>query len=261
MNLHDDEVIAAYVDGELDDATRTQFESAMAADAGLARRVAVQQALRRRLRDAFGGALDEPVPERLLAAARSAPADPASRVVPLRPRAAATSGRWRAHAPWLAAAASLVLGIAIGQRMVTGAGGGDGASLIVADASGPLARGALAEALTDQLAAYGTGSAEGVLVGLSYRAGSGEYCRTFEIDGREVAQAGLACRAGGGEWRVDVLETLEPESRAAGGLRQAGARLPESVRAAVERSITGEVLDAEEERAAREAGWRASAIP
>lgn len=255
MNLNDDATVAAYVDGELDATTRAQFERAMAADAGLARRVAEQQALSQRLRAAFDATLDEPVPERLVAAAHGAARGTAS-VLPLRRTESPGRERWRWAAPWLAAAASLVLGLVLGHRL---GGDGDGSGLIVADADGPVARGALADALTSRVGESGADAgSDNVLVGLSFRSQVGEYCRTFEIDGRSIGQAGLACRTEAGAWRVDVLETLEPRAPASEGLRQAAsARLPDAVRAAVEHSIDGDVLDATEERAARDAGWAA----
>jgi len=65
-----DERWMAYVDGELDAGERAAFEAALAGDPQLAQRVREQRALRRRVADAFTPDLDEPVPERLLAAAR-----------------------------------------------------------------------------------------------------------------------------------------------------------------------------------------------
>jgi hypothetical protein len=65
-----DEVLMAYVDGELPPEERARIEAAMRADAEVARRVQQQQALRASLRSAFEGVLREPVPDRLLAAAR-----------------------------------------------------------------------------------------------------------------------------------------------------------------------------------------------
>jgi hypothetical protein len=69
-----DEVLMAYVDGELPAEERARIEAAMQSDADVARRVAQQKKLRTDLRAAFDGVLREPVPERLLAAARGEPA-------------------------------------------------------------------------------------------------------------------------------------------------------------------------------------------
>ena len=65
-----DEIVMAYVDGELGDATRAAIEVAMTTDADLAQRVARHRELRKRVQGAFDPVLAEPVPERLLAAAK-----------------------------------------------------------------------------------------------------------------------------------------------------------------------------------------------
>lgn len=72
MNVTD-ELLMAHVDGELDAEARVAVEAAIAADPELQRRVARQQALRDKLRASFDSVLAEPVPERLIEAARSAP--------------------------------------------------------------------------------------------------------------------------------------------------------------------------------------------
>ena len=70
MKLYDDETLGAYVDGELDVAACDAIERALAQDADLARRVEEQRRLRRALGTAFDSTLTEPLPERLLHAAR-----------------------------------------------------------------------------------------------------------------------------------------------------------------------------------------------
>jgi len=119
MTISDD-VLMAYADGELDLRTRAQVEDAIAADPQIARRVAAHQALRGTLRAGFDKVLDEPVPDRLIAAARATSGAPSQSrveppqdrvVVPLRPRRTRTLAlpRW-ALPQWGAIAASFVLG-------------------------------------------------------------------------------------------------------------------------------------------------------
>jgi anti-sigma factor RsiW len=74
-----DEDLMAYADGELDTKTRAQVEEAMAADPQIARRVAEHKALRHRLRSSYDKVLDEPVPDRLVAAARGRASSPTRR--------------------------------------------------------------------------------------------------------------------------------------------------------------------------------------
>ena len=67
---YDDETLMAYADGELDAAQRAQIDAAIAQDPGLALRVQEHKALRARMTGAFSRVLDQPIPERLEAAAR-----------------------------------------------------------------------------------------------------------------------------------------------------------------------------------------------
>ena len=59
-----DELLTAYVNGELDEAGRARVEQAISQDARVAQRVAQQRALRGRLRNVFEGILREPAPRR-----------------------------------------------------------------------------------------------------------------------------------------------------------------------------------------------------
>lgn len=250
MNPHDDETLLAYVDGELDPGARADFESAMAADQVLARRVAEQRRLRAALQGAFDPVLDEPVPDSLALAARGGTPAGRATVVPIQ---RGRDGRLPVRTTWFAAAASLVLGLVLGQRL--GVRGAD-ASLVVADGGALVAAGALADALTNQLAGHPAEDG-GPRLGLSFLSKDGGYCRTFTMSGAEALQGGLACRSAEGRWQVRVLEAVYVEETVSGALRPASSvALPESVRRAVDASITGETLDAAAEKAARNARWR-----
>lgn len=244
-----DEMVMAYVDGELDPADAARVEAAIAGDPDLAAAVARHRALRRRLGAAYAPVLDEPVPERLLAAARRE-AVTTSKVTEIRAAAAARATvprrRW-SWPEWGAMAASLLLGALFSQTLVQRE-----QPALVSAADGVLrARGALADELNGQLAAAPVESGL-VAVGLSFRASSGEYCRTFVLR-QQQALAGLACRSGD-QWQVPVLtQTRLPAS---GDLRLASTALPAAVLGEVDARIDGEPLDADAERAARDAGWR-----
>lgn len=252
MNITE-ETLMAYVDGELDPPTRAAVDAAIASDPALARRVARQQALRQKLRAAFDGVLDEPVPDRLIVTARNAPAaSPATKVTELvRARAeksARLERRW-SWPQWGAMAASLVLGVLLGQALLRPPADAP----IVARNGRLVAQDALAEALSNQLASGQPIDAR-VALGLSFRSKSGEYCRTFVLrEGQGLA--GLACREGDA-WAVEIVAPGESPGSAGTDYRMAGAELPLLVLQAVEQRIEGESLDASGEAAALERGWR-----
>jgi hypothetical protein len=244
MTISEDTLLA-YVDGELDAAAREEVEAAIAADPQLAQRVQQEQGLRDMLRAAYDPALAEPMPARLLAAARGAP--PAAKVVDLAAerasrKAAATPTRaWVGGWPqWGAMAACLVVGVFVGRSALI-APAGDA----VATRGGPMvARGELASAQSADAP---------VQIGLSFVSRGDEYCRTFLL--RQGSAAGLACRHGD-DWQLRVWAQDSAASAAAGGLRMAASATPPAVLRAVDEQIQGSALDAEAERAALQRGWR-----
>lgn len=251
-----DDLLAAYVDGELSEAERAQVEQAIARDARLAQRVAQQRALRGRLRNVFDGVLHESVPQRLVNAARHEAVGPAQIIDLARVRAARArrNERRRLPVPRRAAvglAASLLIGIGAGlllEHLFVSAGPTeyrDGALL----ASGPLHR-----ALNEQLATAAPGTSA-VRIALSFHAKSGSYCRTFVFDGTRTL-TGLACREQD-RWHLLMLLGADTAAAAAGpqGYRLAGATLPAALLQAVNERISGEPLDANAEARARHSGW------
>jgi hypothetical protein len=243
-----DEMLMAYADGELDLVARAEIEAAMARDPEVARAVERHRALAARVHTAYDGILEEPVPERLATLA-SAPGD--ARVVGLAARRAERAapeqrkialGRWELPA-WSAAAAAIFVGVLLGVAIARGP-----ASPYEETAAGLVARGALAEGLSSQLASAPEKSA--VHIGTTFRDRSGDYCRTFHYQ-RGTPTAGLACRSGE-EWRIEVLAAAASQQ---GELRPATA-MPLVVLQMVDAKISGEPFDASQEEAARDAGWR-----
>jgi hypothetical protein len=240
-----DETLMAYADDELDAQTRAAVEAAMAADPEIARRVAQHKDLRGKLRLAFDKVLDEPVPDRLVATARSLPAvRREGNVIPLR-RKSAPAWSWP---QWGSIAASLVIGVIVGQLVMRSSGVGP----VTARNGQLLASGALAHALSGQLAGDQPQAAL-VQIGVSFRAKSGGFCRTFVLHDAS-ALAGMACRDKDA-WRVQVLAQSEKQAGSTDGYRQASSAMPKSVLQAVDDQIEGEPLDAQGEAAARSKDW------
>jgi hypothetical protein len=233
------EMLMAYADGELDAAGCAEVEGAMRDDASIEGRVAQFREERRLLQAAYAHELDEPVPEKILAALREAP----QAFVDFRRRSVAgprRTMRWR----YTALAAGIVMAVGVGviawQR-----------SLMIRNVgNAELAGGALARALSDQLSA--DANAGEVRVGLSFLAKSGAYCRTFSIRGGS-SSAGLACRREG-QWDIEVL--VPSKAQGEGAYRTAGTDIPPEVLRMVEAEIAGEPLDGAGEMAARAGHWQ-----
>lgn len=248
-----DEMLMAYADGEADAATRAQVEAAMREDPEVGRRVERHRALRELMRGAASAALDEPVPERLIAAARgraSAVGAGADLSRAKEARAARKTPALRRGWQPTAMAASLLVGLSVGYLLWHGSG-----TLIRAVSGGGLVAGAaLADTLSSQLS-DDRSPARVATTGLSFRAKSGGYCRTFALTGAD-ASAGLACHEVNG-WQIKVL-VQSPSEGSAANFRAAGSELSPAIRAAIEGSIEGEPLDHAGEVAARRAGWAAA---
>lgn len=235
------EMLAAYADGELDPLAARQVERAIAADPALADQVERHRALRATLAAAFAPIAAAPVPDRLIQMV------PDARVVDLaaaraaRARAAAApERRWRLWAGMGGMmAASLVLGVLVGR-------GADNGPIESRDGM-LVASGGLGRALDTQLAsADGGNSAPHILV--SFRDGSGRYCRSFS----GAALSGIACKEEAG-WVL--RETRGGGTATASEFRQAGSA-DAALMADAQAMMAGEPLDAAAEEAARAKGWR-----
>jgi hypothetical protein len=240
-----DETVMAYVDGELDNATRAALEVAMTTDTDLAERVAREHRLRARLHSEFNPVLREPIPERLLAAANDTSAKGRTGNIISFKRIPARGWSWP---QWAAVAASLVLGVLIAPQLRHEPSEGP---LGIRDGE-VLASGVLADALSEQLASNQVANAP-VHVGVSFLSRNGDYCRTFMLRNKG-AVAGLACREGG-SWRLQVLAALDRATSASGEYQPAASSLPPAIEQSVDALIVGDPLDAKGEAAARRKGW------
>jgi hypothetical protein len=250
-----DEALMAYADGEVDEATRAIIETAMRENPEIRRRIAEHRALRETMQGAFSAILEEPVPQRLIDAARGQTAAPAGgHVVDLaRARRAAAGQAPGSRRSWqpAAMAASLLVGLALGY-----VGWHSAKPLVTTGSSGELIAGAgLADALSNQLS-EDRSPGLAAITGLSFRAKTGDYCRTFSLTGSH-ASSGLACHEGDG-WKIKVLAQSPAATSNSSNFRPAASADPPAIRVAVEESIDGEPLDRAGEIAARQSGWSAA---
>jgi hypothetical protein len=242
-----DEILMAFADGELAEPARSEVERAMRTDPAVAERIALHRALRSRVSNAFADVLDEPVPRRLQASLVSGKVVHLDAVRAARQQQVREQSSW-SWRQWGAMAASLVVGVlagALGLRSLQG--DTELASMSVKDGA-LVAQGKLDTALTQQLASAGAAGSQ-VRIGVSFAARDGSYCRSFAMG----TAAGLACRKGG-QWAIPVLAEGTPG--APGAYRQASSETPPAVLEAIDQRLAGAALDAGDERAARQRGWK-----
>lgn len=231
----DDDLLMAFVDGELDEVSRARVERAAAEDPAVRAQLEQQQRLRARLAAHYGPAAEEEVPERFRAMLET-------NVVPL---AAATSRPARPLWQSLTAlAATLVLGLAVGRTLLAPEAGP-----FAVESGAMVARGELADALETQLASAQPGAA--TRIGVTFAHNDGRPCRTFDSQ----AAAGIACRTDAG-WQV--LMTAAGSGAQRSDYRQAGSENL-TVQQAAQEMMAGEPYDDAAERRARDSGWRSSA--
>jgi anti-sigma factor RsiW len=244
-----EETLIAYADGELGEAARAQVEAEMAVNPQIAERIARHRALAQRLRADFDVILNEPVPERLITAARSKPM--LSTVTDLDAARAARFSRKVQRWSWpvaAAMAASLIVGVLAGYFIIQ-----PSSQAPIAIREGQwVADGSLARALSEQLASEPEARAS-IGIGVSFVARSGDYCRTFQLNAERLA--GLACRSGEA-WQLKLLAQNTSNAIDGTHYRTASSTLPAAVSHAVDEEIAGAPLDAEQEKDARRRSWR-----
>ena len=253
------------VDGELPPAEQAAFDARLAREPALASAVARERALRANLQAAYAPVLDEPVPAGLLDLlaipdeTASPPAAAANDPIPIgssdaHRAALAHARRWHWR-EWGAMAASLVLGVVLGARMLAPhpAPGGDTLALTVGSDGAITAQGALRDALEQRVAGTVLDPNSSVAVGLTFRNHARTYCRTFTLDN---ASSGIACKQPDG-WVVANLERSPgAPASAAGAYRAAASPFSPTLLQAVDAMRAGDTLDAAGETAARAKGWK-----
>jgi surface antigen len=237
------EILMAYVDGQLDSAQSREVEAALADDPAAREMVARFRRSSEILGAGLEGVLHEPVPQRLLDAARGEPA----RVVAFRPRT--RDQAWHGW-PGLAAAATvlLVVGITAGALLF-----GSGDQAVMTAASDPMQR-----ALESQQSGSPWVAQDGAQVTpvLTFRAADGRPCREFESTTGDTASFGVACRDAQGRWvaQIEVQRGLLPAAiQAQHYLPAAGGTDP--VSDVLDLLGAGPALTVEEEARLLESGW------
>ena len=233
--MTDDEEFYAWLDGELDGDAAAKVAARVADDPALTKLAEQHRALGVTLRNAFDPIASSPVPEHMLAAARTE-----ASVIDFGTAKDRRSARFGLP-QWAAIAATLVVGVVTGTMMQSGR-----ASPVEASNGQLVAAASLDKALDAQLAS--TGHSGPVRIGLTFRDGAGAICRSFTDSG----SSGLACQDRG-QWQIrGLFGALEGQR---GDYRMAAGPDP-ALAALIDSTIAGEAFDADQERAAKERGWR-----
>jgi len=237
----DQQTIMAYVDGECDAVTAKRIEKAMASDAMLAEQIGRERALRGKLAAHYAPVLSEEIPDRLTAMLASAAAPGVDHSFAARKADqihAKRQGRGFGIVQWGAMAATLALGIVVGQY---GLGGGSD-SPFAQQGGALIASGTLEHALDKQLASAQPDDSD-YRIGLTFRAKAGNICRSFTGE----AVSGIGCREGE-NWKM--VNTLP--GGAQGDYRQASSSALNAIAAEM---MTDAPVDADTERTLRDSGW------
>ena len=241
MNKITDEVLSAYIDGELSPNETAQLKAALERKPALMARFEALQAGTAQLRPAFSDLANEPVPERFTRML----AEPSTRGPRL-------FDRFRAlmrPAILVPSAASLIAGFVL-ATLVSGPGQNP-AGFQVTESGTVIANVGLASVLQSARsgAVFDQGGAP-VLVRLSISTEDNRYCRQFYIADKE----GIACTADEG-WTLDLLVPARANVFA-DGYRLAQGETSPAIDAAIQRLNIRRVLDDEVEAAVIKAQWK-----
>ncbi|MDO5291015.1 MAG: hypothetical protein Q4F13_15495 [Pseudomonadota bacterium] len=271
-----DEELLAYLDAELPEEGYEAIEAQLDTGTALRQRLQALVDSGERLRAAYDGVLQEPVPPALIAAIQAAPWPPVAQTAPQATphRAAhqtAPSSARRGTAPtqpwpqrllgWLGLdSARPLAGLAVASVLMLAVGGwlghslpagqGDGASVVGLD-------GALAVALETAPSgrALQAGAAR-IELAASLRGADGRVCREYSASASGGGETGLACRAPSGQWTVAVRQVHSGGA----GYDTASSSGHEAIDAYLSQHLPGaEPLSAEQEQALIQKSW--SSLP
>jgi hypothetical protein len=238
-----DDMLSAYLDGELSAEDRARVDAALASDAGLAARLKALHAATRRFADAIRETDKEPMPEGVENLLRPQ----TDNVFAFRPKK-------REQPKWVrpAAIAASIFALVVAVGLLGNGPGGSSENLIIA--AGPVDRTSSLHRALDR-----TPSAETASVGAgrlspiaTFRIAGGGVCREFLASQKDRAVRAVACRDDR-QWTVKIAAT---EAASAGGYQPASGPAA-AIGAYIDSAIEGDALGPDEERALIEAKWRA----
>lgn len=272
MDKVTNEMLMAFVDGEVDATTREKIEAALQSDPELRAKAAVFEATGRSIADVFDPILSHPLSqlqERIPVAGKAGSAASIAQEQQPRP---ANFFRWFSglfEAPTtlsMAVALSAVFlgGLGLGLLVKTGIVPSStlGADLVAFRDDGLVATGSL----NHTLESLGSGSKFAKSVSgeqeleikpiLTFRDQAGRFCREYEVAYPASSRfAGLACRTIQGNWKVLVHTQISSPPANGNDTAVASGGGLETIDAVVERIIKGDALNLEQEASLIRTGW------
>lgn len=255
-----DELLMAYVDGELEPAEAVRVEQALSADPDLRARLQPFVVTRQELARLFNEPMNAPIPAHLIKAIERAPVGSAGATA-----APGASGLLVSLKDFVAGfmampmpvrfAGALALGTVIGWAAFSDARVKGSTSEIAMTNGALVASNALQNALESRLSAHPVPSGAGaVSVDQSFETKSGGFCRTFKIEATAaVPYMGLGCRTADGAWEIRAYEKIPKKSSMS--VRVAGES-KSAVDAAVDELLRDRVMTKEEEASVMARGWK-----
>ena len=243
MSMVTDEMITAWLDGEVSPQQRQEIEEAVAASPELGRRVARLSQMDRMLAPAYAATLKAPIPKRFEA-------------ILARPRASAwsLSGLRSVFGGLLEprqlgmAAAALIVGVVAGGLLLSAP---VKPGFVTTSDGDLIANNEMAISLAS-LQSGDAAASHAVRIKLSMIDAEGSYCRQFETSD----SAGLACLEGG-TWKVDTLSPAKPAAGQGDQYVMADGAVDPAIAAALDRRGVKQLLDRTQEASAIASGWKA----
>ncbi|MFT3727208.1 MAG: hypothetical protein QM759_05230 [Terricaulis sp.] len=238
-----DELLNAYLDGELDAEKRQLVELYLAQNVSASLRLEDLKRADDLLRDAIPrvSTADDPIAKMIMTGERP------------RPRLKLISGGLKVvQKPWVRAVASMAAACVMGVFVGTAISGDRAPN----DIDARMMLGPQMSSILDQTPSGQTAPVMGgdVQVALTLQTSDGRYCRQFRINAEESASDAVACRDNG-RWHM-IVQALAPQAGAGGAYHTAGADQGSAVDVAVDALGSTIVLDDREERAAMARRWR-----
>ena len=257
-------MLMAYADGELGAEDRAEIEAAIARDPGLRERLNRFVITRAPIAALYDRPMREPVPPHVVAlimrdaqaTEREALTRGPARYEWLRRSVTLLTGQSTSAALAACGAVLLISAGAVWYTTHTGNGIEELASL---DHGQTYAKGALARVLEGvpsgtRYAPTGDEARLAIEAQLTFKNHDERYCRQYSVAAAQSGDAGIACRADDGRWRIEVHTAVAPPQASDHAAPAGHSASP--IEDAVSQAMEGDALGPDEEQALIRGGWQ-----